>query len=138
MNLNFARLNKKIFIAVFLCAVIVLSLFFSVNNGMVRASSQKIVYVVICVDTESPSGKFIGDTDPNPTMDVSDFSNNPAVSQMAQVFASAFRNSISDPFGNSFKITWFTEMDYLVSQGDFVNGTYGCRRVCQATLHFLT
>ena len=70
---NFVGLNKKFSVVVFLCAVIVLSLFFSVNNGMVRASNQKIVYVVICVDTESPSGKFLGNTDPNPTMDISEF-----------------------------------------------------------------
>lgn len=56
-------------------------------------------------------------------MDISSFSNNSGVYQMAQVFASDFRNSISDPFGDSFKVTWFTEMDYLVSQGNFVNET---------------
>jgi len=124
MHFNFARLNKKIFMAIFVCTVIVISLFFSVNNSMVRAaSSQKIVYVVICVDTESPSGKFLGDSDPNPTLDISDFSTNPALSEIAQAMEPAFRNSITDPFGNSFKVTWFTEMDYLVDQGYFVNTT---------------
>ena len=128
MVLNFG-LNRRFLIVAFLCAVIVVSLFFSVNDGKVQASNQKIVYVVICVDTESPTGHYLGSTDPNPTMDVSDYSSSPPPSSppppVANVFASSFRNSIKDPFGNTFKMTWFVEMDYLYSQSVFVNGTYG-------------
>ena len=93
--------------------------------NLVRASSPtKIVYVVICVDTESPSGKYLGSTDPNPTMDVSDYSSLPYY-PVDQVFDSSFRNSIKDPSGNTVKFTWFMETDYLYSQSTFVNGTYG-------------
>ena len=125
MNLNFARLNKKFFIAVFLCAVIVLSLFFSVNDGKVQASNQKIVYVVICVDTESPSGKFLGSTDPNPTMDVSDYSSTPPVTSNGEVFASGFRNSIKDPFGNTSRLHGLLRWTTWFRRAYFVNGTYG-------------
>ena len=43
--------------------------------------------------------------------------------RLHRVFNPAFRNSVYDSFGNSFKMTWFTEMDYLYSQSIFVNGT---------------
>jgi parallel beta-helix repeat protein len=33
---------------------------------------------------------------------------------------SNFRNSLKDSFGSTFKLSWFAEMDYLMSQGVFV------------------
>ena len=117
MGLLFYRLNKKYFIAAFLCAIIVFS--FSANYVKVQAANAtKTVYVVICVDTESIDGHFIGDTYPDPTMDMTDLSNASSTT-VSQVMESAFRNSITDPSGGHFKITWFPEMDYLTSQSTF-------------------
>ena len=113
-------LSKQIVTVAFLCAIIVLS--FSATYFKVQASPQKIVYVVICVDTESPTGKFLGSTTPHPTMDISLYSSSPA-STFNSVFNNTFRSSISDSYGNNFKMTWYTEMDYLYSQSLFVNGT---------------
>ena len=55
-------------------------------------------------------------------MDVSLYSSYPP-STFTRVFNTTFRNSVLDSFGNNFKMTWFTEMDYLYSQSIFVNGT---------------
>lgn len=125
--MRFDRLKNKFFAAAFLCAIIVLSLFFSANCDMVLGSPQKTVYVVICVDTEPYSGKFLGDNTLHPIMNVSDFfPYSPAhasPSEFTKVFESSFRNSFNDSLGGTFKITWFAVMDYLCSQSIFVNAT---------------
>ena len=98
---------------------------FSATYSKAYASSQKTVYVVINVDTESINGHYLNMSTPvgyPPTMDVSMYSSSPP-SNFNRVFNPDFRNSISDSFGNSFKMTWFTEMDYLYSQSNWVNGT---------------
>jgi hypothetical protein len=100
--------------------IFIVSLSTTYSNAI--ASPQKIVYVVINVDTESPSGKYLNDSTLHPTMDVSLYSSSPE-STFTRVFNPAFRNSVYDSFGNSFKMTWFAEMDYLYSQSIFVNGT---------------
>src|SRR4030067_1271079 len=90
--------------------------------AFVRAPNDpKIVYVVICPDTEMWSGHdpYIGSSNPHPTMDMRAYARSPP-STVSQVFDSGFRNSHRDSFGNCFKITWFAEMDYLMSQGVFV------------------
>ncbi len=95
---------------------------FSATYSKAYAAPQKIVYVVINVDTESPSGKFLANSTLHPIMDVSLYSSSPP-STFNRVFNTTFRSSILDSFGNSFKMTWFTEMDYLYSQSIFVNGS---------------
>jgi archaeal type IV pilus assembly protein PilA len=85
-------------------------------------NSPKIVYVVINVDSEMyPNGmdQYVGSTNPHPTMDVREYSRT-SPSTVAAVLNSDFRNYHRDSFGNSFKMSWFAEMDYLVSQGNFV------------------
>jgi cell division septation protein DedD len=117
MGLHFCGLNKKYFVAAFLCAIIVFS--FSANYVKVQgATATKTVYVVICVDAQSIDGHFIGDPYLDPTMDMTDLSN-ASSSAVSQVMGSAFRNSITDPSGGHFKITWFPEMDYLTSNSAF-------------------
>ena len=114
-------LNKRFLVAL-LCMILVVS--FSTTYSKAYASPQKIVYVVINVDTESPSGKYLNKSrvDLILTMDLSLYSSSPQ-STFNRVFNPTFRNSVYDSFGNSFKMTWFTEMDYLYSQSTFVNGT---------------
>lgn len=96
---------------------------------------QKIVYVVINVDTEfiNPDGSLFDghnivlnpssseSTNPHPTLYLDEYSNAPGQeSSVGQVFNSAFRASHVDSYGNSFKVTWLVEMDYLISQANFV------------------
>jgi hypothetical protein len=95
---------------------------FSTTYSKASATPQKIVYVVINVDTESINGKYLNSSILHPSMDVALYSSSPP-STFTRVFDPSFRGSISDSFGNSFKMTWFTEMDYLYSQSIFVNGT---------------
>ncbi len=111
---------KKRSLVALLCIVLVVS--FSSTYSKAYAAPQKIVYVVINVDTESINGKYLNSSILHPSMDVALYSSSPP-STFTRVFDPAFRGSISDSFGNSFKMTWFTEMDYLYSQSIFVNGT---------------
>lgn len=90
------------------------------------ATSQaglKIVYVVICVDSEMWGGHdpYLGNTTANPTMDMRAYAQSPP-STVSVVFNDSFRNSHTDSFGNAFKLTWFAEMDYLMAQSNFVYG----------------
>jgi hypothetical protein len=84
--------------------------------------NPKIVYVSICVDTEMYGGgadQYDGSANPHPLMDVREYSRT-SPSTVAAVFDSSFRNSCRDSFGNVVEMSWFTEMDYLISQGNFV------------------
>jgi hypothetical protein len=112
------RVNKKFLVFALLCAIIISS--FAVISHQVGAqSAYKTVYVVINVEAESPSGKFLNTTNLHPQMDVSIFSKG-SVTPVARVFDQSFRNSITDSYGNPCKLTWFAEMDYLTSQSTFV------------------
>jgi flagellin-like protein len=96
--------------------------------------APKTVYVAICVDTEFTNGEgntFDGHnivldaespehTDPHPTLYLNEYDNTGQYSDVANVFNSAFRSSHIDSDGNPFKVTWLTEMDYLISQANFV------------------
>ena len=99
-----------------------LILIVSVPTNLVKApSAPKIVYVVISVDTEMSSGHstYLGTTNPHPTFDISEYAISPP-STISQVYSDSFRNSHRDSFGNSFKMTWYAEMDYVFSQANFV------------------
>ena len=110
--------NKKFFVFALLCIIVVSS--FTVISKEAGATAYKTVYVVINVEGESPSGKFLNSTSLHPQMDVSIFSKGSG-SHVAKVFDPNFRNSITDSYGNPFKLTWFAEMDYLTSQRTFVS-----------------
>ncbi len=110
------RGNRKFFVFALLCVIIVSS--FAVLGKEAGAAAYKTVYVTINVDAESPSGKFINSTNLHPTMDVTVFSKGSST-PVGKVFDQSFRNSITDSYGNSLKLTWFAEMDYLTSQSTF-------------------
>jgi len=111
------RLSKRFLVV---AALIILIIGSSVAIIPVRApSGSKIVYVAICVDTETSGFGGIGSTDPHPTLNVSDYSRTFPLT-VAAVFDSTFRNSHQDSFGNIFKMSWFAEMDYLIAQSNFV------------------
>jgi hypothetical protein len=121
LTFNIHKKNKKIPIVAFLCTIIVLSCV--ATYAMVQAApTEKIVYVVVNIDTESESGKFINSTDAMPDMDIDIFSTYPA-SSVTGVFDSSFRNTTNDSYGDTCKITWFVEMDYLTSKSLFWNAT---------------
>ena len=130
MDLNNARApnrsRRKLFFVVFLCTILVLS--FSADYYIrVQGQVQKTVYVVVNVETAPPEAEsYIGASDTHPSMDVSAFAPGSG-SAVAQAMDTTFRNSIQDSFGNSFKITWLCEMDYLMYQSGFFfkNGTAG-------------
>ena len=125
MVLNINKINKKYLIAVVLCTIMILA--FAPTYLQVKATTpQKIVYVVINVDTEAGS-KHINDTETHPEADVSMFLPYPA-SSVTRVFDSSYRSSITDPFGSTFKITWYPEMDFLTDNTNFVT-TYGSANV---------
>lgn len=89
----------------------------------VKANPDKIVYVVICVDTEfwgeAGHNQYLGSTNPHPIQDVREYARNPP-GNVAAVYDSAFRNAYRDSFGNMFKMTWLADMDYLEAQSNFV------------------
>jgi hypothetical protein len=126
MKLKANGLHRKIFVATFLCIIIVLS--FSANCFKTEAAAQKTVYVVINVAAQPVSeGAYLsGSSDVHPSMDVTTFSPTSG-SPVTQVFSTSFRNSITDSFGGSFKMTWMAQMDYLMAQSGlfFTNGTAG-------------
>ena len=92
---------------------------------LVKASDpqDKIVYVVIGVDTEMESGHsiYLGSSNPHPTFGMSEYAVFPR-GTIGQIFDNNFRNSHRDSSGNSFKMTWYAEMDYVFSQASFVYG----------------
>jgi len=108
-------------LAVFLLLFLLCSLSFSVVPT--HAEAQKTVYVVINVDTEGHvsnySDPWVGTTNPHPNADMQDFSNT-TPSFVAAVFDNGFRSANRDSFGNSFKITWYCQMDYVMSQSNYV------------------
>jgi hypothetical protein len=121
-----SKTNGRIFVAAFLCLIVVLSI--STNNFQVKAATQKTVYIVVNV-TSQPTNEGIyssGSSDANPAMDVNVFSPSSG-SPVTQAMESTFRSSIKDSFGGSVKLTWLCQMDYLMSQSTFsvANGTAG-------------
>jgi hypothetical protein len=111
------RLSKSFLIV---AAILVLISGSSVVIIPVRApSGSKIVYVAICVDSETTGFGGIGSTNPHPTLNVSTYSRT-SPSTVAAVFDSNFRNSYRDSFANDVKLSWFAEMDYLMAQSNFV------------------
>jgi hypothetical protein len=102
---------------------------FTVATLSSSSEHKKIVYVVIGVDTEmwDSHDVYLGlndpndpkHTDPTPKMDARDYSTTDP-STIAAVYNNEFRGSHLDDFGNTFKMTWFAEMDYLLSQGEWV------------------
>ena len=119
------KINKKYLIVAILCTIMLLS-FASTYVKVSATPTQKVVYVVINVDTEAGS-KHINDTELHPEADVSMFLPYP-VSMVTQVFDPNYRASINDSYGNSFKITWYPEMDFLTANTNFVT-TYGSANV---------
>jgi hypothetical protein len=85
-------------------------------------STSKTVYVVTMVDAEmwgAGHSAYIGSSNFHPTIDLRAYASSPP-STVSQVMDNNFRSSLKDSFGNTFKITWFAEMDYLMSQGVFI------------------
>ena len=113
--------KKTPFIAFILVLTILASVMVFPINSVKASVSPKTVYVVINIDTELQGGAavYLGQNALNPTFSMDEYSVSPA-STMSQVFNAAFRNSNRDSFGNSFKMTWFTEMDYVTSQANYV------------------
>jgi subtilisin family serine protease len=88
---------------------------------------QKIVYVVNmqCAEMYGNDGDghyaYENNPDPNPPLDMRCYAISPP-STMSQIMDDSFRNDNKDSFGTPFKMTFFAEMDYLMSQGVFVYG----------------
>ena len=126
IKLDFKNSNRKIFVATFLCLVIVLSI--SANSFQAKAAAQKTVYIVVNVTAQPTNeGMYLsGSTDVNPAMDVNVFSPSSG-SPVTQVMDSTFRSSIRDSFGGGVKLTWLCQMDYLMAQSTFsvANGAAG-------------
>jgi flagellin-like protein len=95
----------------------------TVTNPLNNKDTEKIVYVVVCVDSEfySPNGHtdYIGTTEPYPTLDLRDYSKTQPL-RVAQVYDQNFRNTNLDSIGKPVAITWFAEMDYFMSQANYV------------------
>jgi hypothetical protein len=118
-NTSFIRSSKGTLVIVALLISIFASSF-SMNSA--KAQGDRIVYVVINVDTDMWGGhdQFLGSSDPHPTLDMRAYALSPP-STVSQVFDDAFRNSHRDSAALApFQITWFTEMDYLTAQSNFV------------------
>jgi FlaG/FlaF family flagellin (archaellin) len=85
--------------------------------------TDKVVYVVVAIDTEmlSPNGHYdyYGTSNPHPVLDMSEYSTTSPM-EIAAAFDNNFRSMHQDSYNNPFKITWFAEMDYFFSQGNYV------------------
>jgi hypothetical protein len=108
-------------IVTLLFAVLILMSCLPFSSVSVKAQSQKIVYVVQMVDCEmwGSHNQYLGSSNPHPTIDLREYASSPP-STVSRVMDSNLRNGLKDNFGNSFKVTWFAEMDYLMSQSVFV------------------
>src|SRR5665647_2625988 len=88
----------------FILFALVFSSFSSVLT--VKADDPKVVYVVVCVDTEFWAGAghdaYLGTTNPHPTFDVREYSRTTPMN-VAEVFNSAFRQGTQDSYGHSVK-----------------------------------
>ena len=115
------RRKKTSLTAFILVLTILASAMLFPMNEIKAVSPAKTVYVVIVIDTEMSSGHtvYLGTTNPNPTFDMSEYALSPP-GQISQVYNTAFRNNHLDSFGDTFKMTWFAEMDYVFSQANFV------------------
>jgi hypothetical protein len=108
----------KIFAVAFAVVLVILDLSYPITlTGFQK--NPKIVYVVICIDTEMWGGHGQHGGSVNPVMDMRAYSRTSPLT-VAAVFDSSLRNSHTDSYGTAFKITWFAEMDYLMAQGNFV------------------
>ena len=118
MNRKF-RHRLEQFLIVCILFALVLSSFSSVFT--VKADDPPVVYVVVGVDTEfwGDHYLYLGLVDPHPTMDVREYARDPPMN-IAAIMDSAFRSSHTDSYGNSFKMTWLADMDYLEAQSIFV------------------
>jgi hypothetical protein len=107
---------SKLFAVVFLISVLLGSfgaLF------IVQAQTQKVVYVVINIQTNPPyTTSWLNGSDAHPAMDISTYMPG-SKSPVDQAFSTDTRDSIKDSFGNSYKLTWMCEMDYLMYQSGF-------------------
>ena len=113
--------KKTPFIALILVLTILSSAMLFPINGVKAAIPPKIVYVVINVDTELKDGAsiYLGKNNQNPTFNMDEYAIAPP-STISQVFNAALRSSNCDSFGNSFKMTWYAEMDYVFSQANYI------------------
>ena len=116
-------LANKSSLAVLTFLLIILIIVTLLPTNIVKAQEDKIVYVVINIDTEMSSGHsvYLGTNNPNPTFDMSEYAVQPA-GTISRVFDPSFRNSHRDSFGNTFKMSWFAEMDYVFSSAKLVYG----------------
>ena len=77
------------------------------------AMAENIVYVVISVDTENGTTCWYPGEDcennPNPVFDTHNYKYSDIES--STIFAESFRNLHTDSFGDTFKMSWFAEMD---------------------------
>ncbi|HLN88777.1 MAG TPA: hypothetical protein VK253_01815, partial [Candidatus Binatia bacterium] len=78
---------------------------------------NKTVYIVFNVDTE-PSSSVVGNTDPHPTANTLFFSRT-SPNTVAGTFNDGLRYAYPDMDGNPFKMTWYAQMDYVMSQCNF-------------------
>ena len=99
--------------------------FTEISSSISNTLTKKTVYAVVCIDTEflSPNGHYdyLGTTNPNPTFYMSEYSKTVPM-EAAAVFDNHFRSSYVDSYGTPVKLTWFAEMDFLMSKGNFVWG----------------
>jgi hypothetical protein len=109
--------------ALFLVALLFVGMFALTLNATptARAQASKIVYVVNMNDAEMWGGHepYRDSPNPHPIMDMRHYAIDPP-SRVSEVMDASFRGSLTDSFGTPFKITWFAEMDYLISEGVFV------------------
>jgi flagellin-like protein len=95
------------------------------SHSVSPSTTDKVVYAVVCIDSEflSPNDHYdyVGTSNPNPTLDMSEYSTTMPM-EVAASFDDDFRLSHVDSYGTPLKLTWFAEMDLLMSQGNYVWG----------------
>jgi hypothetical protein len=100
------KTNHSLTLTALLMAVLLATVLPISKTVPANADPDKIVYVVIAIDSEGPV----------------DLHKNPG-GHVASVFVSGFRNSHEDSFGTPFKMTWYSHMSALIAYGD--NGPNG-------------
>jgi len=93
------------------------------NACELECETEPVVYVVISIDTENgdicwyPTHECRND--PNPLFDTHHYKYSDP--EASTIFSEDFRNSHVDSFGNSFKMSWFAEMDHQFEAATYLD-----------------
>jgi len=92
-------------------------------DALQQTADDPIVYVVVAIDTENGDICWYPTqscrNDPDPLFDTSHYKYSDL--EASTIFSDTFRSSHVDSFGDSFKMSWFAEMDYQFEAATYLD-----------------